>query len=64
MVDPRSGTVYVGTGQNYTGSAGDFDSLLALDHRTGAVKWRNQVTGADTWRGLCNSPTRRATAPA
>ncbi|MEV1115866.1 PQQ-binding-like beta-propeller repeat protein [Actinosynnema sp. NPDC049800] len=63
VVDPRSGTVYVGTGQNYTGSAGDFDTLLALDHRTGAVKWRNQVTKADTWRGLCTSPDPEGYCP-
>ncbi|MFL6121446.1 PQQ-binding-like beta-propeller repeat protein [Actinophytocola sp.] len=56
VVDPRSGTLYVGTGQNYTGSAGDFDTLLALDARSGAVRWKNQVTKADTWRSLCNDP--------
>jgi polyvinyl alcohol dehydrogenase (cytochrome) len=56
VIDPRSGTLYVGTGQNYTGSAGDFDTLLALDARTGGVRWKNQVTKADTWRSLCNDP--------
>jgi polyvinyl alcohol dehydrogenase (cytochrome) len=56
VVDPRSGTLYVGTGQNYTGSGGDFDTLLALDARTGGVRWKNQVTKADTWRSLCNDP--------
>ncbi|MER5263918.1 PQQ-binding-like beta-propeller repeat protein [Actinosynnema sp. NPDC002837] len=56
VVDQRTGTLYVGTGQLYTGTTGDFDTLLALDHRTGAVKWRNQVTKADTWRLLCNLP--------
>jgi polyvinyl alcohol dehydrogenase (cytochrome) len=56
VIDPRTGTLYVGTGQNYTGSAGDFDTLLALDARTGGVRWKNQVTEADTWRTLCNDP--------
>ncbi|HEY0452319.1 PQQ-binding-like beta-propeller repeat protein [Actinophytocola sp.] len=56
VVDPGTGTVFVGTGQNYTGSAGDFDTMLALDARTGAVRWKNQVTAADTWRSLCNDP--------
>ncbi|HEX6354325.1 PQQ-binding-like beta-propeller repeat protein [Actinophytocola sp.] len=56
VIDPRTGTVFVGTGQNYTGSAGDFDTLLALDARTGGVRWKNQVTEADTWRVLCNDP--------
>lgn len=56
VIDPRTGTLYVGTGQNYTGSAGDFDTLLALDAESGAVRWKNQVTEADTWRSLCNDP--------
>jgi polyvinyl alcohol dehydrogenase (cytochrome) len=62
-IDPRSGTLFVGTGQNYTGSAGDFDSLLALDTRTGAVRWKNQVTKADTWRSLCNDPEPEGYCP-
>jgi polyvinyl alcohol dehydrogenase (cytochrome) len=56
VIDPRTGTLYVGTGQNYTGSGGDFDTLLALDARTGGVRWKNKVTEADTWRVLCNDP--------
>ncbi|WP_189227747.1 outer membrane protein assembly factor BamB family protein [Saccharothrix coeruleofusca] len=63
VIDPRSGTLYVGTGQLYTGTTGDFDTLLALDHRTGAVKWRNQVTRADTWRLLCNQPNQEGYCP-
>lgn len=63
IIDPRSGTLYVGTGQNYTGSAGDFDSLLALDARTGKVRWKQQVTKADTWRSLCNDPDPEGYCP-
>jgi polyvinyl alcohol dehydrogenase (cytochrome) len=63
VIDPRSGTLYVGTGQNYTGSAGDFDTLLALDARTGSVRWKNQVTEADTWRSLCNDPEPEGYCP-
>ncbi|NUT52818.1 MAG: PQQ-binding-like beta-propeller repeat protein [Saccharothrix sp.] len=63
VIDPRSGTVYVGTGQNYSGSAGDFDTMLAFDLRTGAVKWRNQVTKADTWRALCRTPDAEGYCP-
>ncbi|MEU5695316.1 PQQ-binding-like beta-propeller repeat protein [Actinosynnema sp. NPDC020468] len=63
VVDKATGTVYVGTGQNYTGSAGEFDTLLALDARTGGVRWRNQVTKADTWRGLCNTPDAAGYCP-
>ncbi|ONI76862.1 hypothetical protein ALI144C_32490 [Actinosynnema sp. ALI-1.44] len=63
VIDERTGTLYVGTGQNYTGSAGDFDSLLALDARSGAVRWKQQVTKADTWRDLCNQPDPEGYCP-
>lgn len=63
VIDQRRGTLYVGTGQNYTGSAGDFDTLLALDARTGDVRWKNQVTKADTWRSLCNDPEPEGYCP-
>jgi polyvinyl alcohol dehydrogenase (cytochrome) len=63
VIDPRTGTLFVGTGQNYTGSAGDFDTLLALDARTGGVRWKNQVTEADTWRSLCNDPEPEGYCP-
>lgn len=56
VIDRRSGTLFVGTGQNYTGTGGDLDTMLALDTRTGAVKWKNQVTDSDTWRQLCWDP--------
>jgi polyvinyl alcohol dehydrogenase (cytochrome) len=62
IVDPGSGTVYIGTGQNYTGvgpnhneSAGDIDSLLALNASTGAVRWKKQFTNPDVFRLLCTS---------
>ncbi|MDR7276777.1 outer membrane protein assembly factor BamB family protein [Catenuloplanes atrovinosus] len=63
VIDPATGTLYVGTGQNYTGSEGDFDSLLALDARSGAVRWKQQVTDSDTWRSLCNEPDAEGYCP-
>jgi len=63
VIDPATGTIYVGTGQNYTGSGGDFDSVLALSARTGAVRWKQQVTRADTWRALCNDPNPEGYCP-
>jgi len=62
-IDRRTGTLYVGTGQNYTGKGGEFDSLLALDTRTGAVRWTNQVTDSDTWRQACNEPDPEGYCP-
>ncbi|WP_158891072.1 PQQ-binding-like beta-propeller repeat protein [Amycolatopsis anabasis] len=63
VIDERTGTLYIGTGQNYSGSAGDFDSLLALDTRTGAVRWKQQVTKSDTWRVLCGFPDAEGYCP-
>lgn len=56
VVDARTHTLYVGTGQNYTGHGGDFDTLLALNTSNGHVRWKQQVTPDDTWRSLCNDP--------
>ncbi|WP_308258357.1 outer membrane protein assembly factor BamB family protein [Saccharothrix obliqua] len=63
VVDQRTNTLYVGTGQLYSGTTGDFDSLLALDARTGGVKWKQQVTKADTWRLLCGFPDSEGYCP-
>jgi polyvinyl alcohol dehydrogenase (cytochrome) len=59
-VDPASGTLYIGTGQNYTGvgpdhneSVGDIDSILALDSATGSVRWKRQLVPTDTARLVC-----------
>nr|WP_042181053.1 PQQ-binding-like beta-propeller repeat protein [Kibdelosporangium sp. MJ126-NF4] len=62
-IDERTGTLYVGTGQNYSGTGGDFDSLLALDARTGVVRWKQQVTQADTWRVVCRKPDNEGFCP-
>jgi polyvinyl alcohol dehydrogenase (cytochrome) len=54
-IDPATRTLYVGTGQNYTGSAGHFDSVLALDTATGRARWTWKMTDVDTWRAECAS---------
>ncbi|TDD92911.1 hypothetical protein E1293_00090 [Actinomadura darangshiensis] len=54
-IDPATRTLFVGTGQNYSGSGGHFDSLLALDTATGAVRWTRKMTPTDTWRIECSS---------
>jgi polyvinyl alcohol dehydrogenase (cytochrome) len=54
-IDPRTGVLYIGTGQNYTGNEGDFDTMLALRADSGAVVWKRQMTDVDTWRLLCRS---------
>ncbi|TDD94657.1 PQQ-binding-like beta-propeller repeat protein [Actinomadura rubrisoli] len=56
-IDPATQTLYVGTGQNYTGSAGNYDSVLALDTENGKARWTRKMTDVDTWRRECSSPS-------
>ncbi|MFF4411385.1 PQQ-binding-like beta-propeller repeat protein [Streptosporangium sp. NPDC001559] len=56
-IDPATRTLYVGTGQNYTGSAGNYDSVLALDLTTGKARWTRKMTDVDTWRIECSART-------
>ncbi|MGW5644434.1 outer membrane protein assembly factor BamB family protein [Saccharopolyspora sp. NPDC003752] len=63
VIDETTGTLYVGTGQNYSGNGGDFDTLLALDAFDGELRWKQQVTDADSWRDLCNVPDSEGYCP-
>ncbi|OLF12776.1 hypothetical protein BLA60_05755 [Actinophytocola xinjiangensis] len=55
-VDTGSNTVYFGTGQTYTGDAGDHNSVIALDATTGALRWKQQMNEEDTWTVGCMLP--------
>jgi len=49
-LDPRSGTVFATTGNNYTETAGPgSDSVFAFDMKNGDVKWRQQVSEGDVY---------------
>ncbi|MFZ3585030.1 PQQ-binding-like beta-propeller repeat protein [Loktanella sp. DJP18] len=49
-VDPMSGTLYFTTGNNYTGEATELsDAIVAVDARTGEIKWAHQTTEHDVW---------------
>jgi polyvinyl alcohol dehydrogenase (cytochrome) len=49
-VDPEAQTVFATTGNNYTDSAGPTsDSVIALDLRSGQVRWIRQVTAGDVF---------------
>ncbi len=56
-IDPVSRTVFYGTGNNFTGTSGDHDSVIALDADTGALRWRQQMTHPDAWTLGCIEPT-------
>src|SRR5882724_2382131 len=74
-IDPHRGTLFVGTGNNYTApasveacqnatptancAAADdfFDTALALDLKTGQIKWAKRLQGFDTWTVACHLPS-------
>src|SRR5260370_1693183 len=78
-IDPERGTLFIGTGNNYTApadveacqranptancAAADdfFDAALALDLKTGQIKWAKRLQGIDTFTVACVAPT--ATKP-
>jgi polyvinyl alcohol dehydrogenase (cytochrome) len=48
--DEASNTIYVGTGNNFTGPAtGTSDAIMAFDAGTGAILWTNQRTPDDVF---------------
>jgi polyvinyl alcohol dehydrogenase (cytochrome) len=59
-VDSKLGLVYVGTGQNISEPTGPLaDSLLAIDYKTGDLKWSRQFTNPDVF-GVGNFTGRDA----
>lgn len=54
VIDPVSRTIFFGTGQNYTGTAGETDSVMALSLDTGQVRWQFQAHSPDTFTSICD----------
>jgi polyvinyl alcohol dehydrogenase (cytochrome) len=64
-VDARRGTLYVATGDSYTDVPADTaDAVVALDLKTGAIRWVNQLTKGDNYIIGCYPPKPRANCPA
>jgi polyvinyl alcohol dehydrogenase (cytochrome) len=62
--DPKRGLVYVTTGDSYTDApTKGADAVVALDMKTGAIRWSNQVTEADNFIMGCNEPNKAANCP-
>lgn len=54
-VDPRRGLVYIATGNGYAEPAQPTtDAVIALDIRTGAVRWVTQALADDIWVMGCD----------
>lgn len=55
-LDPRRELLYVGTGNSYTDvPTRHTDSVMALDMRTGAIRWVNQLRARDNYVVPCDS---------
>jgi polyvinyl alcohol dehydrogenase (cytochrome) len=64
-VDAKRGLVYVVTGDSYTDAAtGGADAIVAVEMKTGKVRWRNQVTANDNFIVGCSGPVKVANCPA
>jgi polyvinyl alcohol dehydrogenase (cytochrome) len=54
LVDAGRGLIYVVTGDNYSDPTTPLsDSIVALDLKTGAVRWHYQATKNDAWNVSC-----------
>jgi len=76
-IDPGRGVLYTATGNNYTVPAAvaacgesclppedHFDSALALDLTTGAIRWSHRLQGPDAWTVACNTGGTNCPSPA
>jgi len=63
-VDRKRGLVYIVTGDSYTDvdTDGD-DAIVALDVKTGAIKWRRQVTEHDNFVMGCGPTSASGNCP-
>jgi len=56
-VDLKRGALYFGTGNNYSRpSTNGSDSIVAVDLKTGKIRWIHQVLEKDIWNGSCMLP--------
>ncbi|WP_293370336.1 PQQ-binding-like beta-propeller repeat protein [Phenylobacterium sp.] len=63
-IDARRGLLYVTTGDSYTDLAMDkAEAVVALDLKSGAIRWANQLTKGDNYIIGCYGPTPRANCP-
>ncbi|MGZ3375917.1 MAG: outer membrane protein assembly factor BamB family protein [Phenylobacterium sp.] len=63
-VDAKRGLIYVTTGDSYTDVAVPrAEAVVAIEMKTGAVRWANQLTKGDNYIIGCYGPNPRANCP-
>ncbi|MCB2077548.1 MAG: PQQ-binding-like beta-propeller repeat protein, partial [Novosphingobium sp.] len=57
-IDVKRGQLTIATGDNYSTPATELsDSIIALDLKTGAIKWHYQALEGDAWNVACYTQT-------
>lgn len=63
-IDTKRGQLYVGTGENYSSPTTDSsDAILAMDLKTGKLRWSYQATPDDAWNTACSGREKSANCP-
>jgi polyvinyl alcohol dehydrogenase (cytochrome) len=58
-LDVKRNTLYVGTGNNFSPpSTSMSDSIVAMDMKSGKIRWFRQETENDIWNASCRRPDR------
>jgi polyvinyl alcohol dehydrogenase (cytochrome) len=64
VVDERRGLIYVGTGEATSAPAADTtDSILAIETKTGKLRWKFQATPDDIFLTACLRPKKSLNCP-
>ena len=62
--DAKRGLVYVATGDSYTDApTKGADAIVAIEMKTGKIRWSNQVTEADNFIMGCNEAVKAKNCP-
>ncbi|PXX58120.1 polyvinyl alcohol dehydrogenase (cytochrome) [Nocardia tenerifensis] len=62
-IDPATRTLYYTSGNPYTGTPDDAESIGAIDIDTGRRRWVNSLTPDDTWNVRCIIPPAGGACP-
>ena len=63
-IDAKRGVLYVATGDSYTDAPIDkADAIVAIDLKTGAIRWFNQLTVGDNYIVGCSSSKKGVNCP-
>jgi len=64
IYDPKRDLIYVATGDSYTTTpTTGVDAIVAIEARTGKVRWSRKVTEGDNFIGGCNAENRSPNCP-